>query len=148
VLVGFVAITVASGFVVGRLNEPGDWYRALDKPPLQPPSAVFAPVWTVLYVLIGVAAYLAWRAPSDTHRTPAMAAWVVQLVLNLAWTSLFFGLERPGWALAEIVVLLAAIVVTMVLFHRRSRTAAWLLAPYLAWTAFATYLTAGIVVLN
>jgi tryptophan-rich sensory protein len=109
---------------------------------------VFGPVWTALYVMIGVAGYLAWTAPRREGRTAAMVAWSAQLVLNLAWSVIFFGLERPGWALVEIVALLVAIVVTIVIFERRSRLAAALLLPYLLWVCLATYLNAGIVVLN
>jgi tryptophan-rich sensory protein len=144
-LIGFVAIALGSGTIVGRLTGPGEWYDSIDKSPLNPPGPVFGIVWSVLYVLMGVAAYLVWEQPG---RVPAIAAWAVQLALNLAWTPIFFGLERPGWALAEIVVLLAAVVITIVMFRSRSRLAAALLLPYAAWIGFATYLTIHIVVVN
>jgi len=148
VLAALVVGVVAAGALVGIANSPGSWYDGLDKAPLNPPSAVFGPVWTVLYVMIAVSGYLAWSATRGAARTTAMSAWTVQLLLNLAWSLVFFGLQRPGWALVEIVALLAAIVVTIVVFARSSRLAAGLLFPYLAWVGFATYLTAGIVVLN
>ena len=144
-LLGFVALALGSGTIVGRLTGPGDWYDSIDKSPLNPPGPVFGIVWSVLYVLMGVAAYLVWERPA---RGPAIAAWGVQLALNLAWTPIFFGLERPGWALAEIVVLFAAVAITIALFRRRSGTAAALLLPYVAWIVFATYLTTHIVVVN
>lgn len=147
-LVGFILVTVGSGFVVGQFTQPGTWYDQLDKPPLQPPSVVFGPVWTVLYVMIAVAGYLAWRSPASRDRTIALVAWAVQLGLNLAWSMIFFGAQRPGWALAEMLVLLGAIAATIVLFARLSRVAALLLVPYAAWVVFATYLTVGIVVAN
>jgi tryptophan-rich sensory protein len=147
-LAAFVVGVVAAGALVGVANSPGSWYESLDKPPANPPSGVFGPVWTVLYAAIGAAGYLAWRATSGAARTTAMVAWSAQLALNLAWTPIFFGLERPGWALVEIVVMLVAIVATIVIFARSSRPAAALLVPYLAWVCFATYLTAGIVLLN
>lgn len=144
-LVGFVVIALGSGTIVGRLTGPGEWYDSIDKSPLNPPGPVFGIVWTVLYILMGVAAYLVWERPD---RGPAIAAWCVQLALNLTWTPIFFGLERAGWALVEIVVLLVAVTVTIVLFRARSRTAAALLLPYAAWIVFATYLTAHIVAAN
>ena len=99
----------------------------------------------MLYVLIAVAGWLAWRAGVG----PAgMVAWGVQLLLNLAWTPLFFAADRYGWALVDILVLVVAILATIVVFARASRTAAWLLAPYLAWVAFAAALNAAIVALN
>jgi benzodiazapine receptor len=147
-LAAFVVGVVAAGALVGIANSPGSWYDSLDKPPGNPPSGVFGPVWTILYAAVGASGYLAWRATRGAARTTAMVAWAVQLALNLAWTPIFFGLERPGWALVEIVVMLAAILVTIVIFARSSRVAAALLVPYFAWVCFATYLTAGIGALN
>lgn len=120
-------------------------YRALDLPPYAPPPWLFGPTWTLLYLMIGTAGWLLWRA--DGWGLP-LAAWSVQLGLNLLWTPLFFGAGRYGWALIEIVVLWVAIVATIVLARRVSRPAAWLLVPYLVWVTFATALNAGIVVLN
>ena len=147
-LAACILVTLGSGLLIGLTTRPGDWYAGLDKAPLNPPSSVFGPVWTVLYVMIAVAAYLAWTAPVDTSVRPAASAYVGQLVLNLGWSLIFFGAQRPGWALAEILLLLAAVIATMVLFARRRRAAAWLLVPYVLWVAFATYLTASIVILN
>lgn len=145
-LVPFAA-AVALVAVLGALAASGSaqTYRALDLPPFAPPSWVFGPVWTVLYVLIAVAGWLAWRAGAGRV---GLVAWGVQLLLNLAWTPLFFAADRYGWALVDIVVLLGAIVVTMLVFARSSRAAAWLLAPYLAWVAFATALNIGILALD
>lgn len=145
-LVPFAA-AVAVVAVVGGLAAGGSsaTYRALDLPSFAPPSWLFGPVWTVLYVLIAVAGWLAWRAGVG----PAgMVAWCVQLLLNLAWTPLFFAADRYVWALVDILVLVVAITATSVVFARASRTAAWLLAPYLAWVAFAAALNAAIVALN
>ncbi|GAA3547510.1 tryptophan-rich sensory protein [Nocardioides daeguensis] len=141
------AAAVALVAVLGALAASGSaqTYRALDLPPYAPPSWVFGPVWTVLYVLIAVAGWLAWRVGAGRS---GLVAWGVQLLLNLAWTPLFFAADRYGWALVDIVALLGAIVVTMVVFARSSRAAAWLLAPYLAWVAFATALNAGILALD
>lgn len=141
------AAAVAVVAVVGALaaGSSSETYRSLDLPPFAPPSWVFGPVWTALYVMIAVAGWLAWRAGAG----PAgIGAWAVQLVLNLAWTPLFFAAGRAGWALVDIVALLVAVVVVIALFARVSRAAAWLLAPYLLWVGFATALNAAIVVLN
>ena len=105
VLAAFVVGVVAAGAVVGIANSPGSWYDSLDKPPGNPPSGIFGPVWTVLYVMIAASGYLAWSATRGVARTTAMSAWTVQLLLNLAWSLVFFGLQRPGWALVEIVAL-------------------------------------------
>lgn len=146
VLVGFllaVAGTAAvGGFAAGSAPST---YEALELPPYAPPSWLFGPVWTVLYLMIGVAGWLVWRRVGWDR---ALTAWTVQLVLNAAWTPLFFAAGRYTVALVEIVVLLAAVAVALALFARRSRLAAGLLAPYLAWVGFATALNAGIVVLN
>ncbi|MDQ6526658.1 TspO/MBR family protein [Nocardioides sp. LHD-245] len=145
-LLPFVA-AVAAVAVLGGLaaGSSAQTYRALDLPPFAPPSWLFGPVWTVLYVMIAVAGWLAWRAGAGV---PGLAAWVAQLLLNLAWTPLFFAADRYGWALVDIAALLVAIVAVIALFARVSRAAAWLLAPYLLWVGFATALNAAIVILN
>jgi tryptophan-rich sensory protein len=148
ILISYVAVSVLAGLIVGLMFGPDAWYDSLDKSPLNPPGAVFGPVWTVLYVLIGVAAYLAWAADTDRWLRPAMTLWVVQLILNLAWTPIFFGAQSPELALLEIVVLLIAIVATIVVFARRSLAAAAVMVPYALWVAFATYLNAYIVANN
>ena len=138
---------------------PGEWYAGLEKPAWNPPSWVFAPVWTVLYALMAVAGWLAWRAeePSGASgvagaaprrggslRGAALGFFALQLALNGAWSWLFFGLHRPGIALAEIVALWMAILVTIVLFWRLRPLAGALLLPYLAWVAFAAALNAAL----
>lgn len=147
-LVPFLA-AVAVVAVVGGLaaGSAGQTYRALELPPFAPPSWLFGPVWTVLYVLMAVAAWLVWRE-SSSGWSRALTLWSVQLVLNLAWTPLFFAAGWYAVALVEIVVLLVVLAATALAFRRASTTAAWLLVPYLAWVSFATALNAGIVVLN
>jgi tryptophan-rich sensory protein len=149
-----LAVFVVGCELVGALGvpftdtDPGSWYDTVDKPPFNPPGWVFGPVWTTLYALIGVAAWLVWRENDHPGRRPALVAFGVQLALNALWTPIFFGAERPGWALIEIAAMLVAAVVTLVLFHRVRPTAAWLFAPYVGWITFATVLTASICVLN
>jgi len=125
---------------IGMLFAPGEWYEALNKPTWTPPNGVFGPVWTALYAMMAVAAWLVWRQGGFVHQRRALTWFVTQLALNAAWTPLFFGLQRPGIAFVEIVFLWGAIVMTTVAFHRVSRVAAWLLAPYLAWVSFAAVL--------
>lgn len=128
----------------------GTWYPTLVKPALNPPSWVFGPVWTVLYVLMGIAAYLVWSNPNvmKEEKRRALKIFALQLVLNAAWSVVFFGLLSPLLALINIVLLWCAILWTIVAFVRIARPAAWLLAPYLAWVTFATYLNAAIWLLN
>lgn len=144
-LVVFLVLVGATS-VFGASFQPGDWYAGLRKPPLTPPGWVFPPVWTTLYLAIAVAGWLVWR---ERRRVDApLLLWGTQLALNAAWSPLFFGLQRPGLALIEILVLLAAVGATAVAFFRVRRLAGWLLVPYAAWIAFASYLTAGVWVLN
>ncbi|WP_307861593.1 TspO/MBR family protein [Nocardioides xinjiangensis] len=145
-LLPFLAAVVAVAGI-GGLAASGSrgTYRALDLPPYAPPSWLFGPTWSVLYLLIGVAGWLLWRAGGWDR---VMSLWVVQLLLNLAWTPLFFAADLYTVALVEIVALAAAVALLVVWSWRRSRTAAWLLVPYLAWVCFATALNVGIVVLN
>ncbi|MEQ6900943.1 TspO/MBR family protein [Nocardioides sp. YIM 152588] len=146
VLLGhLVAVAVVAALGGLAASSAQDTYAALDLPPYAPPSWLFGPAWTVLYVLMAVAAWRTWRVAGLDR---AQLAYGVQLLLNLAWTPLFFSADRYAVALAEIVVLWCALAVTLVLFWRRDRVAGWLMVPYLAWVSFATALNAGIVVLN
>lgn len=125
------------------------WYAYLAKPALNPPSWVFGPVWTVLYLLMGIALYLVWRKGTENRESrQALAAFGVQLVLNAVWSPVFFGLQAPGVALAIIVLMWLAIVMTIVRFRKIVPATLWLLLPYLAWVSFATYLNYGIFTLN
>ncbi len=137
--------------VVGSLataTSVRDWYPLLQKPTWTPPSALFGPVWTVLFLMMGVAAWLIWRESSSGPRRRALSVFAIQLVLNVAWSFLFFGLRSPGWAALEIVLLWAAIVATMLAFGRLSRLAAGLLLPYLVWVSYAAALNVAIWSLN
>lgn len=144
-LLPFVAL-VSAAALFGAAFEPGAWYDSLRKPPLTPPSWVFGPAWSLLYLAIALAGWLVWRA---RPASPApLALWGVQLVLNAAWSYLFFGLQRPGVALVEIGVLLGVIVATAAAFFRVRVAAGALFVPYAAWVAFAAYLNAGLWLLN
>lgn len=125
------------------------WYRTLEKPALTPPNAVFPAVWTVLYVMMGIAAFLVFRAAGGFKPARvALGVYFVQLALNLAWTWLFFGLHDPFAAGVEVLVLAGAVGLTVALFWPFSRAAGILMLPYLAWTLFAAWLTWRIVALN
>ncbi len=146
----FLAVSVAAAALGGLVTAPAidGWYRELAKPAFNPPDWVFGPAWTVLYTLIAYAAWRAWRAGEGAARRGAFIAYGVQMILNAAWSLLFFGLRSPILALVDIVLLLVAIAVNARLFHRIDRLAGVLLLPYLAWVAFATLLNASIVLLN
>lgn len=140
----FAALVVAAAFT-GSQFEPGAWYEALGKPTWTPPRWLFAPVWTLLYIAIAVAGWLTWR---QTLRpaTPSLLLWSAQLLLNASWSWVFFGLQEPTLALANIVLLLTAIVTFIV--ATESRVAAILFVPYAVWVGFATALNLEIVRLN
>jgi benzodiazapine receptor len=126
----------------------GTWYMALQHPPGTPPNWLFGPVWTVLYVMIGVAGWLIWLRGSATPVRRPLRLWGWQLLCNALWTPAFFGLHSPALGVAVIVVLLGLVGVTIAAFRRIRPTAAWLMAPYAAWTCFACYLNLGIWWLN
>jgi translocator protein len=144
VAVFFVAV-VGIGLLVGFLTRPGEWYDGLVKPPFNPPSWVFGPVWTILYVLIALAGWRIWRA---APRSRAMMLWIAQMVLNWLWSPTFFGAEAPWFAFAVIIALLAVIIAFMGSAWRHDRLAVLLFAPYASWVAFATVLNGSIAVMN
>lgn len=140
-------VGAGSGFLTGGAVR--DWYPSLVRPSFAPPSWVFGPVWTALYLMMGLAAWFVWRkAGSSPAGRVALGLFALQLVLNGLWSVLFFGLRAPGPALIEIVVLWAAIAATLRAFWRIDAGAGWLLVPYLAWVTFATALNAGFWWLN
>lgn len=141
-LAAVTAVAVIGGLAAGSSTST---YRALDTPAFAPPSWLFGPVWSVLYLTIAVAGWLVWRRAGWTS---ALTLWAIQLLFNLAWTPLFFAADLYAVALVDIVMLLVAVAVTIALFRRTSKAAAWLLVPYLAWVGYATALNAGIVILN
>ncbi len=137
----------ALGAIATSPEIPG-WYRALVKPSWNPPAWVFGPVWTALYVMMGVAAWLVWRPGGFRAAAAPLMLFGVQLGLNVAWSWVFFGLRQPGWAVVDILLLWVAIAATMGAFFARHRAAGWLLAPYLAWVTFAAGLNIAIWRLN
>ena len=140
-LIAFVVLCVAIAALgsAATVRSVGTWYQALKKPPFNPPDWLFGPIWSLLYLMIAVAGWRAWLADGPSLHT-AMAVYAAQLLLNLLWSVLFFGLRMIGLALAEIVVLLAAIAVNIVYFWRVEPMAGWLLCPYAAWVGYASVL--------
>lgn len=125
---------------MGVLFRPGEWYAGLVKPTWNPPSWLFAPVWTTLYALMAIAAWLVWLRGGFAAQRRPLLLFLAQLALNAAWTPLFFGLHQPALAFVEILVLWAAIIATLFAFSRVHRGAGALLVPYLAWVSFAAAL--------
>ncbi len=144
---GTCLLAGASGSLV-TATSVREWYPDIQKPWWTPPSAVFGPVWTVLYLLMGVSAWLIWRNAEGSARRTALLIFVTQLVLNGIWSFLFFGFRSPGWAALEIVLLWSSIVATVLVFARISRLAAGLLLPYLLWVSYAAALNVAIWNLN
>lgn len=143
-LAGWVLVSFAAS-ASGAFFSPGEWYASLNKPSFNPPPWVFGPVWTALYAMMGVSAWLVWRC-RDARRP--LALWLLQLAFNAAWTPVFFGLHRMDIALVIIIAMWLAILATILAFRRHSRAAALLLVPYLLWVGFATALNAALWRLN
>jgi tryptophan-rich sensory protein len=143
-LVAFVVVALGAGALGGLAAAPGVWYASLDKPTWNPPPWVFGPVWITLYVVIGVAAALAWPGRNTRAGRTGYSLFSLQLALNTLWSWLFFHWHRPDLALADLLVLWAAILGTIIAFRRIRPLAGALLAPYLAWVTFAGVLNAEI----
>lgn len=141
-LLVFVAVCFAAAGLgaSSTATSVNGWYQTLNRPDWNPPDWVFGPVWTVLYLMMAIAAWCVWRSTSWRRSGSALGWWAVQLALNSLWSIVFFGMRRPGWAFAEIVLLWMAIAITIRGFLRHSVAAALLLLPYLLWTTFAAVL--------
>ncbi|WP_142593799.1 TspO/MBR family protein [Pseudorhizobium endolithicum] len=141
----FIAVIVGLGALSGVSNMPGDWYQSLEKPFFQPPSWVFGPVWTTLYVLIAIAGARTWlQAPASGR----MQVWFMQMILNFLWSPAFFGYQSPILGLVVIIPMLVAILAFIRLSWNADRISAWLFLPYAAWVSFATALNLSIALLN
>ena len=150
VLAGLIVLCLAVGALgaFATVSSVSTWYQTIAKPSFTPPDRVFGPVWTALYVIMAIAAWLVWRRAGLTGARPALTLFILQLALNLAWSFLFFKARWIGGALVEIVLLWAAIAATIAAFRRHSPWAGILMMPYLAWVSFATALNFAIWRLN
>ncbi|MBL6706830.1 MAG: tryptophan-rich sensory protein [Planctomycetaceae bacterium] len=138
----FVLVCLGVGGLgaVATTPEIDGWYRTVVKPEWNPPSWVFGPVWTTLFVLMGISAWLVWMPAGFKEASTPLSLFAAQLILNVAWSWIFFGMHQIGWAAVEIVILWMAILATTVAFFRLSTAAGWLLVPYLGWVTFASVL--------
>lgn len=150
IVAGSIAASLAAGVLGSLATMPNipTWYAALEKPLLNPPNWVFGPVWTTLYVLMGIALALVILQKTAPSKRPAYVWFGVQLALNILWSVTFFGLQQPWLGLMVITALLMSIIFTMRVFYTVKPLATWLLVPYLAWVSFASYLNVGIALLN
>jgi tryptophan-rich sensory protein len=138
----------AIGSIFTRQAIP-TWYATLEKPAFNPPNWLFAPVWTLLYIMMGVAAFLVWRKGLENRQVRiALIVFLVQLVLNVLWSVVFFGLESPLYGMVVIAALWVAILLTVLMFYRISLAASALMWPYLLWVTFAAVLNVSIWLLN
>lgn len=138
----FVAILGAS------MTDLSEWYQQLAKPSWQPPDWLFGPAWTIVFALTAISADKGWRSAAPSRQPWLVVLFCVNGLLNLLWTLLFFQVQRPDWALIEVVFLWVSILSLIIVLARFNRTAAWLLVPYLSWVAFAGYLNLAVVRLN
>lgn len=145
-LAALLVVCFTAAGIGSALTTPsvGGWYATLAKPSWTPPDWVFAPVWSILYALMAIAAWLVWRKTGLSGARLAMTLFALQLGLNVVWSGLFFALQSPGAALLDVVLLWLAILATLVAFWRHSRLAAWLLTPYLVWVTYAAGLNFAI----
>lgn len=146
-----IAIPLSVGAIAGFFTSPeiSGWYQTIKKPEWQPPGWVFGPVWTTLYVMMGVAFYLVWRTKLPvSEKRMAVTLWIIQLLFNFFWSFIFFRQHQIDWALADIIILWFFILLTIFSFARINKLAAWLLVPYISWVTFAAILNFVIYQLN
>jgi len=144
-----VLICAGLGFASGisNVNEVNGWFQTIEKPSWNPPNWIFSPVWTTLYILMGIAAGIIWHS-RDERRIQALMLFILQFLFNLAWSYLFFARHAIGWALAEIILMLILIIATSISFYRIKPLAGMLMLPYILWVSFATVLNGAIWMLN
>jgi len=146
-----LAIPLLIGFIGSQftIESVKTWYLTINRPSFNPPNWVFAPVWTTLYILMGVASFRVWQKRKTAEWFHwAIIIYFVQLIFNLMWSFIFFELHQIGFALVEIILLLLLIVINAFIFYRFDKLAAWLFLPYFLWVSFAAYLTYSIFILN
>lgn len=150
-LIVSILVPLLAGAVSGFFTSSGvsGWYATANKPWFNPPNWIFAPVWTVLYILMGIALFLVWKSGAEKMiKQTAIILFSVQLALNFFWSFIFFKLQLPGWAFAEIIGMWIMILITILWFGKISSAAAWLLVPYISWVSFASVLNYAVWKLN
>jgi len=146
-----ILVPLAVGGISGFFTASGvdGWYAAVQKPTFNPPNWLFGPVWTLLYILMGISLYLIWKQPETTpYRNTAITIFVIQMVLNFCWSFIFFKLQEPGYAFAEIVLMWLSILLMIIYFIKVNPVAGYLQIPYLCWVSFASVLNYSIWQLN
>ena len=149
-----VIICIALPLIVGSVSgiaTSGNittWYATLNKPAFNPPNYLFGPVWTALYLIMGISLFMIWRSPPGDARNYALAIFVIQLVLNFGWSFIFFHFKQVGWAFFEIILVWISVLAMIIIFHRINKTAAFLQVPYLLWVSFASVLNGSVWWLN
>jgi translocator protein len=140
-----VGLGLASGF--STIQSITDWYPSIQKPSWNPPNWLFGPTWTLLYTMMGIAFAMVWQA-NHTNKKVALTFFIVQFILNMLWSFLFFNMHATGIAFAEILIMVLLILITIINFYKINKNAAYLLVPYLCWVAFASVLNGTIWMLN
>ncbi len=149
-LVISLLITLGVGAIAGYATATNinTWYPHLQKPSFNPPNWIFAPVWTLLYILMGISLYLVWKQPASSERNRALSFFFIQLFLNFCWSFIFFNYHQIALAMVDIILLWVMILITILLFSTFSKMASWVLVPYILWVSFATVLNIAIYKLN
>jgi tryptophan-rich sensory protein len=149
-LIACLALTLGVGAIAGiaTANSIDSWYSTIQKPSFNPPNYVFGPVWTLLYILMGISLYMIIIAPPHPLKRKAIILFILQLFFNFCWSFIFFSFHELLWASVEIIVLWVLILLTIIQFSKINKIAPWLLVPYLAWVSFATRLTFSVYFLN
>jgi len=145
-----ILITLSAGFIGSFFTTSSitTWYAFINKPFFSPPNWLFAPVWTLLYILMGISAFLIWKKRDNLKTKQALISYGIQLVLNTLWSIIFFGMHNPGLAFLEIIILWLFILITLIKFYKINKTAGLLFIPYLLWVSFASILNYAIWILN
>ncbi len=145
-----ILIVFSIGFIGSLFTTPSitTWYAFINKPLFSPPNWIFAPVWILLYILMGISAFLIWKKRDNLKTKQALIFYGIQLVLNALWSIIFFGMHNPGLALLEIIILWLFILITLIKFYKINKTAGLIFIPYLLWVSFASILNYAIWILN
>lgn len=149
-LLASLILPLGSGVIAGLFTAKGvsEWYETLNRPSFNPPNWLFGPVWTVLYLLMGISLFIIWKQTATKERNLAIFVFLLQIILNFCWSFIFFLYHQIGFALIEIIILWISIVTMLILFYKIKPLAAYINIPYLLWVTFATVLNASYYLLN